>query len=258
MNPSLRAVIAGLALALAFAVPAGAQDAGKKLVDQGRLVTFERDVPVATERFRYTLEGDSLIVEASSERRRRNADGSQTPYTKNMVLIARTDDFGMLNYTSNEWLAGRKVTRSILPTDTLLTTYSEVDGHNGAADMLERPPGRIFALDQGMFTLFDVIGRNLQHRIFGSRPVQLVVLGEKSRCVQATATLAGPDTVTWGGRRVVTGRIALRDSTGAFTLWLSPEGHMLRLESADGRLVVMRDPPAPPPTKRPRPRPRAK
>ena len=84
---------------------------------------------------------------------------------------------------------------------------------------------------------------------------QLVVLGTDTRNVEATATLAGPDTVVWGGRRVVTERIALRDSTSAFTLWLSPEGHMLRLESEDGQLVVMREPPATRSSvKRPRPK----
>jgi hypothetical protein len=258
MNSCIRVVIACLALAVASAA-ALAQEGGQKVVDLGRFVTFQRDVPVATERFQYTLVGDSLVVSANTERRLRSPDGSQKNYSKSMVLIARTDDFGMLNYTSNESLDGHMVTRSILPGDTLLTTYSEVDGGNGAADMLERPPGRIFAMDQGLFTLLDVIGRNLQHRIFGSRTVQLVVLGKKARCVEATASLAGPDTVSWGGRRVVTERIALRDSTGAFMLWLSPEGHMLRLESENGELVVMRDAPAlPPPARRPRPRPRLK
>lgn len=258
MNSPLRALLAGLALTVTMAATARAQAAAPKILDQGRLVTFQGDVPVATERFVYSLQGDSLIVSAGTERRRRQSDGSQKRYTKNMVLIARTDDLGMLNYTSNEWLDGHSATRSILPTDTLLTTYSEVDGANGSADLLERPPGRIFAMDQGLFTLFDVIGRSLQHRIFGSRPVQLVVLGKPARSVEATATLAGADTVVWGGRRVVTERIALRDSSGAFTMWLSPEGHMLRLESEDGRLVVMREPPAAAPAKRPRMRPRTK
>ena len=259
MHSPFRAVLMGLALTVTLAVAARGQAVAPKLVDQGRFVTFQGDIPVATERFLYSLQGDSTVISASVERRRRQPDGSQKPYTKNMVLIARTDDFGMLNYTSNEWFDGHTSTRSILPNDTLLTTYSEVDGGGGSADMLDRPPGRIFAMDLGLSTLFDVIGRSLQHRIFGSRPVQLVVLGKPARCVQATATLAGPDTVTWGGRRVVTQRIALRDSAGASTLWLSPEGHMLRLESADGRLVVMREPPAPPPAaKRPRVRPRAK
>ena len=106
MNSPSRIVAAGLVLAVALVVAARAQDSAPRILDQGRLVTFQRDVPVATERFQYTLRGDSLVVSAGTERRMRQPDGSQKPYTKNMVLIARTDDFGMLNYTSNEWFDG--------------------------------------------------------------------------------------------------------------------------------------------------------
>ncbi len=252
MKPSLRPILAGLALTAALAALAHAQGADFKLLDRGKLITYQGDVPVATEEFTYSRQGDSLLVTAGSERRRRLRDGSEQRLSKAMVLYVRAEDFGLLNYTSNETLDGQLVVRTIEPSDTLLTVHTEVEGVRGGTDLVARPPGRIFAMDQGLFTLFDVIGRNLQHRIFGSRPVQLVVLGNETHNVEATATLAGADTVVWGGKRVVTERIALRDSTSAFTMWLSPEGHMLRLESEDGRLVVMREPPAPPPVKRPR------
>lgn len=257
MNPCLRIVIAGAALTLALVAAALAQDAPSRVFDRGKLVTYQGSVPVATERFEYARQGDSLVVSAQTERRGRLPDGSEKRVSKAMVLYARADDFGMLKYTSNETAGARTVVRSIEPGDTMITVFTEVEGERGGADMVDRPPGRFFAIDPGLFTLFDVIGRNLQHRIFGSRSVQLVVLGENTKNVEATATLAGTDTVAWGGRRVVTERIALRDSSSAFTLWLSPEGHMLRLESEDGRLVVMREPPATPPVaKRPHPRPR--
>ena len=80
------------------------------------------------------------------------------------------------------------------------------------------------------------------------------MLGEDSKTVQATATPAGADTVTWGGRRVITQRVLLADSSGTFTLWLSPEGHLLRLENEKQGLVVMREPPeTPAPTKHHKP-----
>jgi hypothetical protein len=255
MKPFPRAAIAGLAITLALAASAPAQVAPSGTLDRGKFVTFRGDVPITTERFEYSREGDSLVVTANTEHRSRKPDGSEARMTKSMELHARASDFGMLNYTSTETADGRTLVRSILPGDTLLTVVTETAGGAGGADVIDRPPGRFFAIDTGLFTLFDVIGRNLQHRIFGSRSVQLVVLGTDTKNVQATATLAGPDTVVWGGRRVVTERIALRDSTSAFTLWLSPEGHMLRLESEDGQLVVMREPPATKSSvKRPRPR----
>ena len=255
MKPILRVAITLFALTVALAANTPAQDASSRILDRGKFVTFKDDVPIATERFEYSRQGDTLVVTANAERRRRKPDGSEQRTTKSMVLHARADDFGMLKYASNETDDGRTLVHGIVPNDTMLTVFTEAARERGGADMIERPPGRFFAIDTGLFTLFDVIGRNLQHRIFGSRAVQLVVLGTETRNVEATATLAGPDTVVWGGRRVVTERIALRDSTSAFTLWLSPEGHMLRLESEDGRLVVMREPPASTPTvKRPRPR----
>lgn len=255
MKPFLRVAIAGLAIPLALAASAPAQDPPSGTLDRGKFVTFRGDVPISTEHFEYSRQGDSLVVTANTERRRRKPDGSEERMTKSMELHARANDFGMLKYTSTETVDGRIVARSILPNDTMLTVVTERVGGVGGADVIDRPPGRFFAIDTGLFTLFDVIGRNLRHRIFGSRSVQLVVLGTDARNVEATATLAGPDTVVWGGRRVVTERIALRDSTSAFTLWLSPEGHMLRLESEDGQLVVMREPPATRSSvKRPRPK----
>ena len=255
MKPFLRVAIAGLAIMLALAASAPAQGPPSGTLDRGKFVTFRGDVPIASERFEYSRQGDSLVVTANTERRRRKPDGSEERMTKSMELHARASDLGMLSYTSTETADGRSVARTILPNDTMLTVLTTAVGGAGEADIIDRPPGRFFVMDTGLFTLFDVIGRNLQHRIFGSRSVQLVVLGTDTRNVEATATLAGPDTVVWGGRRVVTERIALRDSTSAFTLWLSPEGHMLRLESEDGQLVVMREPPAiRPPAKRPRPK----
>jgi hypothetical protein len=261
MKPYLRAAIAiaGATLALALAATARAQDAPSGVFDRGRLITYQGSVPIASERFEYSRQGDSLVVSAGTERRRRMPDGTEKRISKAMTLYARADDFGMLRYVSNETADGRTIVRSIEPGDTSITVSTEIEGVSGGADMVDRPPGRFFAVDPGLFTLFDVIGRNLQHRIFGSRAVQLVVLGDNTKNVEAKATLAGADTVVWGGRRVVTERIALRDSTSAFTLWLSPEGHLLRLESEDGRLVVMREPPAvPPAAKRPRAKPRAR
>jgi hypothetical protein len=252
MNSSICVVAACFVLAATLVAAAGAQDTPSGVIDRGRLITLQGDVPIATERFEYLRQGDSLVINATAQRRLRQPGGSYKLYSKSMVLSARADDFGMLNYISNETLDSMTVVRSILPNDTMLTVYTEVRGGHGGADYVERPLGRFFAMDKGLFTLFDVIGRNLQHRIFGSRPVQLVMLGETARGVEATATLAGVDTVAWGGRRVVTERIVLSDSTSTFTLWVSPEGHMLRLEGLNGKLVVVREPPAP--AKRPRAR----
>jgi len=253
MDRTLRRSALALLAVLAMAGIARAQDAGFELVDRGRLVAFHGDTPIATERFLYERSADTLVILAHASRRQTAEDGTVTPYVKSMTLIARADDFGLVRYASTETFGKHRITRNITPNDTLIVVDTDVD-QRGAGNSIERPPGRFFAIDPGLFTLFDIVGRNLHGRIYGPRPVQLVVLGEEAQSVQATATPAGNDTVTWGGRRVVTERVTLADSSGTFTLWLSPEGHLLRFEDPARQISVVREEPAPPPAvKRRRP-----
>ena len=241
---------APLLLLVAFAVPARAQDEGFELLDRGRLVAYHGDTPIATERFLYERSADSLVIIAHADRRKRAPDGTDKPYKKSMTLVARAEDFGLIRYTSTESFYQHVISRNISPNDTMLVIFMEVDGR-GVGSSIDRPPGRFFAVDQGLFSLFDVVARNVHGRLFGPRPLQLVVLGEDSKAVEATVSPAGHDTVGWGGRRVITERVVLADSSGTFTLWLSPEGHLLRLENEKLGLVVMREPPeAPAPARR--------
>jgi hypothetical protein len=89
-----------------------------------------------------------------------------------------------------------------------------------------------------------VIARNLNGRIFGTRPISIVALGDQNVTMDAMATPTGKDTIQWGGKRVITNRIVMGDSTGTFAVWVSPAGHMLRLESTTSDFVVMREPAA--------------
>jgi hypothetical protein len=251
-KPSLT-LLAALVFAAA-AVPARAQDPGFTLVDRGRLIAYHGDTPIATERFLYERSGDSLVIIAHANRREQAADGSIKPYSKSMTLVARADDFGLLDYHSTEDFDGHVISRHVMPNDTMLTISTEVD-KRGAASTLERPPGRFFAVDPGIFTLFDVIVRNLHGRLYGSRPVPLVVLGEDSQAVDAVATPSDPDTLDWGGRRVPTDRVLLSDDTGLYVLWVSGDGHLLKMQNEKLRMIVEREAPeneapAPPPARR--------
>ena len=49
-------------------------------IERGRLIVFQDDEPVATERFAYTISGDSIVIEAVHTRRMRGADGTVTVF----------------------------------------------------------------------------------------------------------------------------------------------------------------------------------
>ncbi len=257
MNATTRALVAGALLVATLAPITFAQSPTTQTLDQGRLVVYSHDRPVASERFRWDQGGDSITVIAIATRQGRKSDGTVVDFEKSMQLVMNANDFGMTNYISNESSGGPLIVRSILPGDTALTVYTEVAGKTGDAVKLVRPPGRIFAMDAGLFTLFDVIGRSLHGRLYGPRPVGVVTLSHEPNTSEIQAAPAAPDTVRWEGKRILAERIALADSTSAWTMWLSPEGHLLRLQNDEAGLVVMRDPaPQAVPRRGPKPAPK--
>lgn len=93
-----------------------------------------------------------------------------------------------------------------------------------------------------MFTLFDVISRNLHGKPFKTRPIDVVALGETTVTVEAMVTDMGADTLLWGSRRTPTRKMKLSDPSGDFTVWSGSKGQLIRLEHASSHLVVMREP----------------
>ena len=230
---------------LACALLAAPRPAHAAPFDGGRFLVFSHGEPVGTEDFEFENRNDSLFVTAHAARRGRADNGTIQPYTKSMEVIARADDWGLLYYRSTERFNDHKVNRDVMPSDTAITVVIERDTW-GTADRLERLPGRVYVMDAGMFTLFDIIARSLHGRIFGPRPVPLVALGDKNASLNAIATPAGRDTLRWGSRPVLADHIVLTDSSSTFSLYVSPKGNLLRLENAAADLVVMREPPAVP------------
>jgi hypothetical protein len=231
------------ALAVPFApTPARAEAVAPSSVDAGRLIILDRGTPVGYEDFAYERRGDSLLVSGVHTRVVQEAAGSTAKWIKKFTLIVDGTDFGMREYTSNLEFGGSVTVKGVMPGDTSMTVYSEVDGA-GEALRLEQPPGRLFIMDPMLFTLFDVICRNVSRQSLAKRPVEMVTLGEKPATVHATATAAGPDTIQWGGKRMIARRYVLADDSNSFALWVSPTGQMLRLVHQGGTLEVLREEP---------------
>ncbi len=205
------------------------------MADQGRVV--------ATEEFQYVVTGDAVTVSASVKRRVRGSDGTLGDFIKRMSLTADALDFGLRSYTSNLEFDKHIQVKGVVPGDTAMTVYGDLDGA-GTADRLVQPPGRLFIMDPGMFTLFDVISRNLRGKPFKTRPINIVALGETTVTVEAMVTDMGADTLLWGSRRTPTRKLKLSDPSGDFTVWSGSKGQLIRLEHAASDLVVMREPDA--------------
>lgn len=241
--------------ALLHALPAIAQDAAPRPIDAGRLIILEGGTPIGYEDFAYEQRGDSLLVSATHTRALRGSDGTTSKWVKKFGLVADARDYGLRGYTSNLEFEGHVTIKGIVPGDTAMTVYSELDGH-GDAHRLVQPPGRVYVMDPMLFTLFDVICRNVSAQPLDKRPIELVTLGDPPGTVRATATAAGPDTIRWAGRPMVARRWVLSDEQSSFLAWVSPQGQMLRLVPQGSNLEVLREEPKLPSRARPKPSPR--
>ena len=137
MNPSCTTLLWTAAVAGALATSAPAQTTAT--ADRGRFAAFEHGQPVATERFEYLPSGDSIFVKATVYRKRRDAAGVEKQLTKSMNMVVNAFDFGLRSYVSNMNYDGHLSTKGIIPGDTAMTVYSEVD-KRGTADRLVQPP----------------------------------------------------------------------------------------------------------------------
>lgn len=246
--------MATLSLLACLAIPGRAADDAP--FERGRFIIYEGGEPVATERFAWSDLGDSLALEADHSRRRIGPDGTPYEYHKRMVLFADRVGFGLLRYLSNERPlpdTSQLVVRGVEanPADTVASVYVE---RFGAGDLtrLVVPPGRVFVVDPLMFSLFDVICRNLHPQTFRERPVQLITFGGQPQAAQATVQRGALDTLRWGGKPVVTRRYTFRQDQARFDAWVNREGQMLRFEAAGGQVRVEREAPPVPSRNRPR------
>ena len=238
------------AAALLVTAPAHAQAPTDSVIvqlayDVGRFVVLDHGQPIATERFQYDRVADSIQVTATIQRRMRAADGSTKTFDKQISLIVDAFDYSLRRYTSNTKFDGHLSVKGVVPGDTVMTIFTEKDD-SGSADRLTQPPGRLFVMDPLVFSLFDIVCRNVHGHILKSRPISLVTLGQASATSEATVTIAGNDTIQWGGKRMIAQRYTITDAASTFLVWASPKGEMLRLEHAASGLVVLRDEPEAP------------
>ena len=235
---ALSSVVALLVLLLA--AKARAQVAAA--VDSGQLVVFENDVPVATERNVFQNLGDSLVVMATTHRDFVDDKGAHHPLQKSMMLVVDARDLGLIRYLSTQDFNGHEIVRGLVPSDTSMAYYVEMDG-GGNADQVVRPPGRLFVMDSQMFSLFDVVSRSLAGKSFTTRRVQLLALQPDSLAAPlATVTALGADTVHVGRTKQTVKHYAFEDPSARFELWADSKGRLVRLLHPESGMRVERVP----------------
>jgi hypothetical protein len=208
--------------------------------DSSLLVVYDHDTPIAHERSKFVNLGDSLIVSATASRDLLDEKGGRHPLRKTMVLVVDARDLGLIRYVSNQDFDGHVLVRGLLPGDTSMTYYSELDG-GGDAERLVQPPGRLFVIDSQMFTLFDVLCRSLANKSFTSRRVQLLALQPDSLTTPlATLTFAGSDTLVNGRTKLVAKHYRLEDESAQFEMWADRLGRLVKLSHSESGLRVER------------------
>ncbi len=249
-----RAALAGpLALAAAALLAGGGPAAAEvTTLDQGALVVSQQGKTARVEEFSMDQNGDTLVVRAQS----RVAAGPRAdqPPDKVMSLEVGALDFTLVRYASQQVLGPDTLKRGIetTPGDTTCMIYRELNNH-GVGDRVAMPPGRLYVLDPPLFTTFNFIARSLQGQTFESRPIGVLVLGTPDTFVVATITDQGAESIRWGSRPVAARKWLIADQATRFTIWVAPDGRLLRLRQADAGILVER---RAPPVKRHAPAPK--
>lgn len=222
-------------------------------VDQGSFKIYRHDRALGAETFEISEGHDSLMVRARQYLTIQTPDGDAPLERAADVLVSRSD-FSLHGYQSERTFQGATTRRGLALSDTHYVAFRET-GRGGEGEARVLPPGHVYVMDSQLITLFDLICRSFQGRSFDSRTINLLALGPRDTMLAARATALGNETIRWGGRPVVARKLQLAaDSQTTFTLWVSPQGQLLRLSEPVGGLRAEREPP--PVKRRPAPAPK--
>jgi len=237
MNRPLLAVVA--TLAIAAPLPAAR---GSDTVDRGSFKIYRNDRALGAETFELREGHDSLVV-LTRQYLTLQSDRGDEPLERGADLLVSRSDYSLRHYQSTRTFRGATTTRGLVVSDTHYVAYRERGGA-GEGESRVLPPGRLYVMDSQLVTLFDLIGRSLHGRSFESRPLNLLALGPRDTMLEARAISRGTETIRWGARAVLARKLEIvADSQTTFTLWISPQGQLLRLSEPVGALRAEREPP---------------
>ncbi len=212
------------------------------VIDQGSFKIYRHDRALGAETFELSEGHDSLVVRARQYLTLPTSQGEEPLERAADLHVSRTD-FSLRDYQSTRTHRGTTTRRGLVLADTHYVAYREDDrGGEGESHVL--PPGRLYVMESQLVTLFDLICRSFHAKSFESRAINLLALGPRDTLLDARAVVLPNETIRWGGKPVVARKLQIvADSQTAFTLWVGPQGQMLRLSEPAGGLRAERDPP---------------
>jgi hypothetical protein len=228
-----------LVAAATVAIPAASRAA---VIDQGSYKIYRNDRALGAETFDVTEFSDSLFLRTRQFLTIQTPDGDEIVERGADVYVSRID-YSLRQYLSTRVFRGVTTRRAITMADTHYVAFRE-DAHGGEGESRVLPPGRLYIMDSQLVALFDLICRSFHAKRFESRPLNLLALGPRDTLLDARAVVLPSETIRWGAKPVVARRLQIvADAQTTFTLWVGPQGQMLRLSEPVGGLRAERDPP---------------
>ena len=233
-------LLAPLLVALAVS-PVRSAPAPAVASDQGSFIVSSHGRPVGREDFKFSLRGDSLVLESEAEL---TLDPEQPTRKKYLRSSYHRDSWMLLTYNSSLAWEGEVFRVGVAPgLDTTVTVYHE-HGVQGEGNTYARPPGRLFVLDAQFYSLFQVIAGSLATQDFESRPITILAVGTRDTVAEAVVRRAGTESIRWGARPVSASKLRFEQGRLVFDLWLDARNRVLRIAHAPSGLVVERKAPA--------------
>ena len=224
----------------AILLPAVAR-AGWFADDQGVYRVYQGDRLLGTEQVTFEQRNDSSVVVSLIGELLPRPGGILDTLRKNSVLAVSARDGSVRAYQSHESLNGDLLSRSLSMSDETYTSYRESSA-GGYGDTFERPPGRIYIVDQQVFALFDVICRDMHAQRFDERPITMLYVTGRDTAVDGRVKRLGKAPFKIGKQTVIAEKFRISDPWSQFFAWVSPSGRMLRLTLPAVGLRVDRDP----------------
>jgi hypothetical protein len=229
-------------LLAALAIVLTATPSWSAVIDQGSFKIFRHDKALGAETFELAEGHDSLVVRARQYLSIPTSQGEE-PLERAAELYVNRIDFSLRDYQSTRTHRGASTTRGLVISDTHYVAYRE-DRQGGVGESRVLPPGRLYVMDSQLVTLFDLICRSVHKQSFASRPINLLALGPRDTLLDARIVSLPNETIRWGAKPVVARKLQIVvDTQTTFTVWVSPQGQMLRLSEPLGGLRAERDPP---------------
>ena len=227
---------------IAAAILALTTPARSSILDQGSFKLYRHDRALGAETFELGELQDSLIVHTHQFLTIPTAEGEET-VERAADLLVRRSDFSLRDFQSTRTFRGVMTRRGLALADTHYVAYRE-DEHGGDGESRVLPPGRLYVMDSQIITLFDLVCRSFHARSFESKPIHLLALGPRDTLLEARVIVLPDEVIRWGARPVRTRKIQIvADARTTFTLWVGPQGQLLRLIEPAGGLRAERDAP---------------